>query len=141
MIKNIEHIGIAVSDAQNATQTFTKLLNQAPYKQEQVQTEKVNTIFFQVGETKIELLEATEPESVIAKYIEKRGQSMHHIAIEVSDIAAEMKRLQSEGFVFINESPKQGADNKLICFLHPKSTCGVLVELCQTIDSGVSYKW
>lgn len=139
MIKNIEHIGIAVSDAQNATQTFTKLLNQAPYKQEQVQTEKVNTIFFQVGETKIELLEATEPESVIAKYIEKKGQSMHHIAIEVSDIAAEMKRLQSEGFVFINEAPKQGADNKLICFLHPKSTCGVLVELCQTIDSGVSY--
>jgi methylmalonyl-CoA/ethylmalonyl-CoA epimerase len=134
MIKNIEHIGIAVNEAKTAIDTFTKLLNQTPYKQEEVQTEKVNTVFFQIGETKVELLEATEPESVIAKYVEKKGQGMHHIAIEVSDINEEMKRLQAEGFVFINETPKKGADNKLICFLHPKCTCGVLVELCQTIS-------
>lgn len=134
MIKNVEHIGIAVENAQHAIDIFSKLLHQTPYKQEKVASEKVNTIFFQVGETKIELLEATEPDSVIAKYLEKKGQGMHHIAIEVSDIAAEMKRLQAEGFVFINETPKQGADNKLICFLHPKSTCGVLVELCQTLS-------
>jgi methylmalonyl-CoA/ethylmalonyl-CoA epimerase len=126
----VEHIGIAVKDMENAVSLFEKLLNTNCYKTELVQTEKVNTAFFQSGETKIELLESTDPNGVIAKFIERKGEGLHHIAFEVADIKAEMERLRAEGFVLLNEEPKQGADNKLICFLHPKSTNGLLVELC-----------
>lgn len=135
MIK-VEHIGIAVKNIQEADNLFTLLFgNQAPYKQESVESEGVKTSFFKMGETKIELLEATSDNSAIAKYIEKRGQGIHHIAFEVEDIYAEMERLKKEGFTILNESPKKGADNKLVCFLHPKSTNGVLVELCQEIKA------
>lgn len=130
-MKKVEHIGIAVKDLANANQLFEKLFNQAHYKVEAVESEGVATSFFQLGETKIELLEATNENSAIAKFIEKRGEGIHHIAFEVEDIAAEMKRLTKEGFQLIHESPKEGADNKRICFLHPKSTNGVLIELCQ----------
>ncbi len=128
---NIEHIGIAVKSLDIAVPLFEKLLNTACYKTESVESEAVKTAFFKQGETKIELLESTAEEGVIAKFIEKKGEGMHHIAFEVEDIYAEMKRLQSEGFVLLNETPKNGADNKLVCFLHPKSTNGLLVELCQ----------
>lgn len=114
---------------------FEKLLNTACYKQEAVESEHVLTAFFKTGETKIELLEATAETSAIAKFIEKKGEGIHHIAFDVEDIEAEMKRLQGEGFVLLNEVPKRGADNKLVCFLHPKNTNGVLVELCQEIRS------
>lgn len=130
-MKKVEHIGIAVSDLSNSNCLFEKLLNTKSYKTEEVPSEGVKTSFFQMGETKIELLQATKPDSPIAKFIEKRGEGVHHIAFEVSDIEAEMKRLQSEGFELINTSPKDGADNKKICFLRPKNTNGVLVELCQ----------
>ena len=126
----VEHIGIAVKDLQTSIPLFEKLLNTPCYKTEEVSGEKVNTAFFQQGETKIELLESTSPEGVIAKYVEKKGEGIHHIAFEVADIEAEMKRLVSEGFVLLNEKPKEGADNKLVCFLHPKHTNGVLIELC-----------
>lgn len=126
-----EHIGIAVKDLASSIPLFEKLLNTACYKTESVESEKVNTAFFKKGETKIELLESSQPEGVIAKYIEKKGEGMHHIAFEVADIYAEMERLKKEGFVLLNEQPKNGADNKLVCFLHPKGTNGVLVELCQ----------
>ncbi|NML19437.1 methylmalonyl-CoA epimerase [Pseudoflavitalea sp. G-6-1-2] len=126
----VEHIGIAVKDLQNSIPLFEKLLNTSCYKTEEVSSEKVNTAFFQKGETKIELLESTSPEGVIAKYVEKKGEGIHHIAFEVADIEAEMKRLVAEGFVLLNEKPKEGADNKLVCFLHPKHTNGVLIELC-----------
>lgn len=126
----VEHIGIAVKDLQNSIPLFEKLLNTNCYKTEEVSSEKVNTAFFQKGETKIELLESTSPEGVIAKYVEKKGEGIHHIAFEVADIEAEMKRLVAEGFVLLNEKPKEGADNKLVCFLHPKHTNGVLIELC-----------
>jgi methylmalonyl-CoA/ethylmalonyl-CoA epimerase len=129
----VEHIGIAVKDLQASVLLYEKLLNTPCYKTEQVESEKVNTAFFQKGETKIELLESTDPNGVIAKYIDKKGEGMHHIAFEVADIGSEMKRLQAEGFVLLNERPKPGADNKLVCFLHPKGTNGVLVELCQSI--------
>jgi methylmalonyl-CoA/ethylmalonyl-CoA epimerase len=125
-----EHIGIAVKDLATSVPLFEKLLNTACYKTETVESEKVNTAFFKKGDTKIELLESTTPDGVIAKYIEKKGEGMHHIAFEVADIYAEMERLKNEGFTLLNETPKQGADNKLICFLHPKGTNGVLVELC-----------
>ena len=128
---NIEHIGIAVKSLDISVPLFEKLLNTACYKTERVESEAVKTAFFKQGETKIELLESTAEEGVIAKFIEKKGEGMHHIAFEVEDIYAEMKRLQSEGFVLLNETPKNGADNKLVCFLHPKSTNGLLVELCQ----------
>lgn len=131
MFKKIEHIGIAVKDAKASVELFSKLFNAQPFKTEPVESENVNTIFFQLGPNKIELLEATSAESAIAKFIEKKGEGMHHIAYDVEDIHVEMKRLKSEGFIFINEEPKQGADNKLIAFLHPKSTNGVLIELCQ----------
>lgn len=131
MFQKIEHIGIAVKDAKSSVDLFSKLFKVAPYKTEVVESEHVNTIFFQLGPNKIELLEATSPESAIAKFIEKKGEGIHHIAYDVEDIVAEMNRLKQEGFVFINEQPKQGADNKLIAFLHPKSTNGVLIELCQ----------
>ena len=127
----IEHIGIAVKDLANAVPLFEKLLNSHCYKTEVVASENVNTAFFRQGETKIELLESSAPGGVIAKYIEKKGEGMHHIAFEVADILAEMERLKSEGFQLLSEHPKQGADNKLVCFLHPKGTNGVLIELCQ----------
>jgi methylmalonyl-CoA/ethylmalonyl-CoA epimerase len=127
----IEHIGIAVKDLNNSNELFKKLFGQAHYKTEEVQTEGVNTSFFQIGENKIELLVATNPDSPIAKFIEKKGEGIHHIAFDVEDIRAEMKRLEAEGFVLLNQEPKRGADNKLVCFLHPKGTNGVLIELCQ----------
>ena len=130
-MNKIEHLGIAVKDLANSNELFAKLLNTQPYKTERVESEGVNTSFFQVGETKIELLEATNPESPIAKFIEKRGEGIHHIAFDVTDIHAEVERLKAEGFTVLNETPKPGADNKLVVFLHPKSTNGVLVELCQ----------
>ena len=130
-MKKVDHIGIAVKDLSSANELFTKLFNQNHYKVESVESEGVATSFFQLGETKIELLQATHPDSAIAKFIEKKGEGIHHIAFEVSDIDSEMKRLQKEGFQLIHKAPKDGADNKLICFLHPKTTSGVLIELCQ----------
>ncbi len=132
-MKKVEHIGIAVKDLNISIPLFETLLNTTCYKTEVVDAEKVNTAFFQKGETKIELLESIAADGVIAKFIEKKGEGMHHIAFEVEDIVAEMERLKNEGFVLLNESPKKGADNKLVCFLHPKGTNGVLMELCQTI--------
>jgi methylmalonyl-CoA/ethylmalonyl-CoA epimerase len=129
----IEHLGIAVKDLEQSNLLFTKLFGKAPYKLEKVESENVSTSFFMMGESKIELLEATNPNSPIAKFIEKKGEGIHHIAFEVSDIYAEMERLKSEGFALLSEEPKKGADNKLICFLHPKSSNGVLIELCQEI--------
>ena len=131
MMLKIEHIGIAVKDLNNSNELFKKLFGQAHYKTEEVQSEGVNTSFFQIGENKIELLVATSPDSPIAKFIEKKGEGIHHIAFDVADIRAEMKRLEGEGFVLLNQEPKLGADNKLVCFLHPKGTNGVLIELCQ----------
>jgi methylmalonyl-CoA/ethylmalonyl-CoA epimerase len=131
MMLKIEHIGIAVKDLNTSNELFKKIFNQAHYKTEEVQSEGVSTSFFQIGENKIELLEATNPDSPIAKFIEKKGEGIHHIAFDVADIRAEMKRLESEGFVLLNQEPKPGADNKLVCFLHPKGTSGVLIELCQ----------
>jgi methylmalonyl-CoA/ethylmalonyl-CoA epimerase len=128
-MKKIEHIGIAVKNLETSIPLFEKLLNTSCYKTESVETEKVNTAFFRTGESKIELLEADNPESVINKFIEKKGEGLHHIAFEVEDIGVEMKRLLNEGFTLINEKPKEGADNKLVCFLHPKDTNGVLIEL------------
>jgi len=129
-MQRLEHIGIAVRDLGISIPLFEKLLNKTCYKTEKVESENVNTAFFQTGESKIELLESTEPDGVIARYIDKKGEGIHHLAFEVSDILAEMKRLVEEGFVVINEIPKIGADNKLVCFLHPKSTNGILIELC-----------
>ncbi len=130
-MKKIEHLGIAVKDLQAGNELYTKLLGVEPYKMEEVESEGVKTSFFQIGESKIELLEASNPNSPIAKFIEKRGEGIHHIAFEVEDIEAEIERLKGEGMVMIHESPKDGADNKRIAFLHPKSTGGVLIELCQ----------
>lgn len=130
---NIEHIGIAVKSIADSQITFEKLLNTPQYKTEEVASEGVLTAFFQVGGSKIELLEATKPDSPIAKFIEKKGEGIHHIAFEVADIQAEMARLSNEGFTLLNTEPKRGADNKWVCFLHPKGTNGVLVELCQSI--------
>jgi methylmalonyl-CoA/ethylmalonyl-CoA epimerase len=131
MFSKIEHIGIAVKDATASVELFSKLFNAQPYKTEIVESENVSTIFFQVGPNKIELLQALTTDSAIAKFIEKKGEGIHHIAYAVEDIHAEMNRLKNEGFIFINEEPKQGADNKLIAFIHPKSSNGVLIELCQ----------
>ncbi len=133
MFTNVEHLGIAVKSIAKSDIIFSKLLNTLPYKHESVEAEGVNTAFFKINETKIELLEATNPESPIAKFIEKKGEGIHHVAFEVDDILAEMQRLKSEGFVLLNETPKRGADNKWVCFLHPKTSNGVLVELCQEI--------
>lgn len=133
-MNKIEHIGIAVKDLANSIPLFEKLLNSPCYKTEEVASEKVMTAFFKTGESKIELVASTDPEGVIAKYIDKKGEGMHHIAFDVSDIQAEMNRLVSEGFTLLNETPKKGADNKLVCFLHPKGTNGVLIELCQEIN-------
>lgn len=134
MIKKTEHIGIAVSDLKSANELFSKLLGKAHYKSETVQSESVITSFFKTGDTKIELIEATDISSPIAKFIEKKKEGIHHIAFDVDDIYAEMNRLKKEGFILINEKPKKGADNKLVCFIHPKSTNGILVELCQEIS-------
>ena len=125
-----EHIGIAVKDLSTSVPLFEKLLNSKCYKTETVESEQVNTAFFKIGESKIELLESATADGVIAKFLERKGEGIHHIAFDVADIEAEMKRLQGEGFVLLNETPKLGADNKLVCFLHPKETNGVLVELC-----------
>ncbi|MGB1102340.1 MAG: methylmalonyl-CoA epimerase [Crocinitomicaceae bacterium] len=127
----LEHIGIAVKDLESANKLFGTLFNMPHYKIESVESEGVKTSFFQTGESKIELLEATNPDSAIAKFIEKRGEGIHHLAFEVSDIDAEIERLSNEGYQLIHQTPKDGADNKRIAFLHPKSTNGVLVELCQ----------
>ncbi len=138
MLTNVEHIGIAVKDIVASNELFTKLFNIAPYKSESVESEGVTTSFFKINEsdgrtTKIELLEATNPDSAIAKFIEKKGEGIHHLAFEVDDILSEMKRLEGEGFILLNPVPKRGADNKLVCFLHPKGTNSVLIELCQSI--------
>ena len=127
----IEHIGIAVRSLEMAIPVYEKLLNTVCYKQETVDDEKVNTAFFQTGESKIELLESTTPDGVINRFIERKGEGMHHIAFAVKDIKAEMLRLKDSGFQLLNEEPKKGADNKWVCFLHPKNTIGVLIELCQ----------
>ncbi|MBO9565586.1 MAG: methylmalonyl-CoA epimerase [Niastella sp.] len=129
-MQKVEHIGIAVKDLAQSIPLFEKLLNTTCYKTEVVTSEQVTTAFFRQGETKIELLESIDPQGVIARYIEKKGEGIHHIAFAVDDIEAEMKRLQAEGFTLLNETPKPGADNKLVCFLHPKGTNSVLVELC-----------
>ena len=128
-----EHIGIAVKDLATSVPLFEKLLNSQCYKTETVESEQVNTAFFKTGDTKIELLESAAENGVISRFIDKKGEGIHHIAFEVADIEAEMKRLQEAGFVLLNEAPKQGADNKLVCFLHPKGTNGVLVELCMEV--------
>ena len=130
-MNKVEHIGIAVKDLSVSIPLFEQLLNTPCYKTELVASENVQTAFFQKGETKIELLQSTKEDGVIAKYIEKKGEGMHHIAFDVNDIRAEMQRLKEAGFTLLNEEPKDGADNKLICFLHPKGTNGVLIELCQ----------
>ena len=132
-MKNVEHIGIAVRSLADSVPLFEKLLNTSCYKTETVASEAVNTAFFQTGETKIELLESTSEEGVIRNFIERKGEGIHHIAFEVADIHAEMARLKEQGFVLLNDAPKKGADNKLVCFLHPKTTNSVLVELCQEI--------
>ncbi|MEQ8522971.1 MAG: methylmalonyl-CoA epimerase, partial [Vicingaceae bacterium] len=130
-MKKVEHLGIAVKDLEAANQTFKKLLGRAHYKVEEVEREGVSTSFFTLGDSKIELLEASNKSSAIAKFIEKKGGGVHHLAIAVDDIHAEMARLKEEGFTLLSDEPMDGADNKLICFLHPKSTLGVLIELCQ----------
>lgn len=134
-MKKIEHIGIAVKSFSISIPLFEKLLNTNCYKTEVVKSENVNTAFFKTGETKIELLESIDPDGVIAKFIEKKGEGIHHIAFDVDDIEAEMNRMKQEGFLLLNEKPKKGADNKLICFLHPKTTNGILIELCQEIKT------
>lgn len=135
MFINVEHIGIAVKDLQAANEVYEQLLQIAPYKQEEVASEHVLTSFFRVNQTKIELLQATDPSSAIARFIEKKGEGIHHLAFEVTDILAEMARLREAGFTLLNEVPKKGADNKWVCFVHPKSAQGVLIELCQEIVS------
>jgi methylmalonyl-CoA/ethylmalonyl-CoA epimerase len=132
-MQKIEHIGIAVRDISVANETYAKLLGRPHYKTEKVESEAVETSFFQIGDSKIELLQATNPDSAIAKYIEKRGEGIHHIAFAVDNIEVEVERLKSEGFRPISTAPKQGADGKLVFFFHPKSANGVLIELCQDI--------
>ncbi|HCD52086.1 MAG TPA: methylmalonyl-CoA epimerase [Balneolaceae bacterium] len=129
---HIDHVGIAVGDLEKAVETYEKILNTKCSKREVVESEKVETAFFQTGESKVELLGATSEDSVIAKYVAKKGQGLHHVAFEVDDIHAELERLRGEGFTILNEQPKNGADNKLVAFVHPKNNCGVLVELCQS---------
>ncbi len=130
-MRKIEHIGIAVADLEKSNDLFSRLLGKKYFKTESVEGEGVETSFFQVGETKVELLEATKSDSPIAKYLDKKGEGVHHIAFDVEDIHSEVERLKQEGFEILNEIPKEGADNKLVVFLHPRSTNGVLVELCQ----------
>ena len=132
-MRKIEHIGIAVHDLENSNELFSKLFGQAAYKTEEVASEGVKTSFFMCGPNKIELLEATDANSPIAKFLEKKGEGIHHIAFDVVNIYVEIERLKLEGFTVLNETPKKGADNKLVAFLHPKTTNGVLIELCQEI--------
>lgn len=132
-MKKIEHLGIAVKNMEDSNALFEKLLGVAPYKQEEVASEGVLTSFFKNGPNKIELLAATVPDGPIAKFLEKKGEGIHHVAFEVEDIVGEMERLKKEGFTLLNEKPKKGADNKLVAFVHPKTANGVLVELCQEI--------
>lgn len=132
-MRKIEHIGIAVKDLKKSNTLFTSLLGVAPYKEERVPSEGVTTSFFRVGPNKIELVGSDSESNAISKYIEKKGEGIHHIAFDVSDIKAEMKRLEAEGFELLNKEPKRGADNKWVCFVHPKSANGVLIELCQEI--------
>ncbi|MFY0712188.1 methylmalonyl-CoA epimerase [Seonamhaeicola sp. NFXS20] len=132
-MNKIEHIGIAVKNLNTSNELFSKLFGELHYKIESVESEGVKTAFFKVGKNKIELLEATNADSPIAKFIDKKGEGIHHIAFDVDDIEAEIKRLKAEDFIVLNETPKKGADNKLVAFLHPKSTNGVLIELCQEI--------
>ncbi|HRG32506.1 MAG: methylmalonyl-CoA epimerase [Saprospiraceae bacterium] len=132
-LKKIEHLGIAVKNIAESNDLYANLLGVNPYKEEEVESEKVLTSFFKIGESKIELLQGLDDNSPITKFIEKRGEGIHHVAFEVDDIYAEMARLKAEGFILLNDQPKRGADNKLICFVHPKSSHGVLVELCQEI--------
>jgi len=132
-MKKIEHIGIAVANLEDASIIYEKLFGVPAYKEEEVVSEGVKTAFFRSGPSKIELLEGTNPESPISKFIAKKGEGIHHIAFEVEDIEMELARLKNEGFIILNEVPKKGADNKLVAFLHPKSTNGVLIELCQEI--------
>lgn len=131
--KHIDHVGIAVKDLEEAISTYEKLLGTECYKQEVVEEQKVNTAFFRTGESKLELLGATSDDSVIAKYVQKKGEGMHHVAFEVDDIHAEMDRLRNEGFKVLSDEPSRGADNKLVAFVHPKDTKGVLIEICQSI--------
>ena len=135
MFTNVEHIGIAVRDLSASNALFAALLNTQPYKSEEVASEGVLTSFFRVNQTKIELLVPTRDDSPIATYLARRGEGIHHLAFEVADIEAEMARLKAEGFTLLSETPKRGADNKLVCFLHPKTTNGVLIELCQEVKS------
>ncbi|WP_299054133.1 methylmalonyl-CoA epimerase [uncultured Polaribacter sp.] len=134
-MEKIEHIGIAVKDLERSNQLFAALFGAPHYKIEEVASEGVKTSFFKTGPNKIELLQATRSSSTIAKFIEKKGEGIHHIAFAVKDLKAEILRLKEQGFVFVNETPKKGADNKLVVFLHPKASNGVLIELCQEIDS------
>jgi methylmalonyl-CoA/ethylmalonyl-CoA epimerase len=137
-MQQLEHIGIAVKSLSASIPLFEKLLDCKCYKTEKVDSENVNAAFFQIGETKIELLESTTINGTISTFIDKKGEGLHHIAFEVLNIEAEMSRLKNEGFILLNETPKKGADDKLICFLHPKSTNGVLIELCQSITPSVT---
>lgn len=134
MLLHIEHIGIAVKDLDRSEELYSRLFNVQPYKRETVTSESVSASFLRVKDMKIELLQSTDPDGVIARFIEKKGEGFHHIAYEVDDILAEMERLTKEGFVLLNDVPKRGADNKLVCFLHPQSANGLLVELCQEIN-------
>jgi methylmalonyl-CoA/ethylmalonyl-CoA epimerase len=134
-MQKIEHIGIAVKSLSVSIPLFERLLDSQCYKTEEVESEKVQTAFFQKGETKIELVESAAEDGLIARFIAKKGEGIHHIAFEVADIKAEIDRLKKEGFIVLNESPHKGADNKLVCFLHPKTSNGVLVELCQSIET------
>ena len=135
IMRKIEHIGIAVKALDRSNEIFKKLFDAVHYKTEEVESEKVKTSFFRVGPNKFELLEGTSDDSVISQFVEKRGEGMHHIAFDVADIVSEMKRLKKEGFKLLNEEPKIGADNKLVCFVHPKSANGILIELCQEIPA------
>lgn len=137
-MKNVEHIGIAVKKLEEAEKLFSKLFDRGPYKRETVASEGVLTSFFQVNQTKIELLQSTDPDGVIARFIERKGEGFHHVAFEVDDIITEMERLKKEGFTLLSETPKPGADNKLVCFLHPKTTNGMLIELCQELGPDLS---
>jgi len=131
-MKHLDHIGIAVADLEKAINTYENLLESSCYKRETVEQQNVETAFFRTGKSKVELLGATAPDSVIDKFVSKQGEGMHHIAIEVDDIYAEMKRLEEEGFTLLSEEPRPGADDKLVAFVHPKDNCGVLIELCQS---------
>jgi len=133
MIKKIEHVGIAVKNLEKSKELFKKLLGQASYKTENVESENVTTSFFKIGEQKIELLKSTAENSSISRFLDRRGEGMHHLALHVEDIPKEIQRLENEGFSFVSKTPVKGADNKMIVFLHPKTTNGVLIELCQEI--------